>query len=42
MIVILMAKPGGAANTVAYEKYELGLYEKTLQGIANNSLDCIG
>ena len=40
VIVILMGKPGGAANTVAYEKYEPGLSEKTLQGIAKNSLDC--
>jgi hypothetical protein len=42
VIVILMGKPGGAANTVAYEKYEPGLSEKTLQGIAKNSLDCTG
>jgi hypothetical protein len=25
-----------------YEKYEPRISEKTLQGIANNSLDCIG
>jgi hypothetical protein len=40
VIVILMGKPGGAANTVAYEKYEPGLSEKTLQGIAKKLLDC--
>jgi hypothetical protein len=42
VIVILMGKPGGAANSVAYEKYQPGLSEKTLQGIAKNSLDCTG
>jgi hypothetical protein len=40
IIVIVMGKTGGNAASVAYEKYEPGLSEKTLLGIVKNSVDC--
>jgi hypothetical protein len=42
IVVILVGKADGAANTVACEKYEPGLSQRTLQGLTHNSLDCIG
>jgi hypothetical protein len=40
IIVIVMGKAGGNANSVAYEKYEPGLSEKALLGFVNKAVDC--
>jgi hypothetical protein len=40
IIVIVMGKTSGNAASVAYEKYEPGLSEKTLLGMVKNSVDC--
>jgi hypothetical protein len=40
IIVIVMGRADGKANSAAYEKYEPGLSEKTLLGIVKKSVDC--
>ena len=40
LIVIVMGKAGGDANSAAYEKYEPGLSEKAMLGFINHSIDC--
>jgi hypothetical protein len=35
-----MGKAGGDLSSIAYEKYQPGLSEKTLQGILVNSVNC--